>query len=156
VTIALVSALLVAAIAICVVLIPASRGGSRAADTLEPALDQLLNLDDATSFLVIKPRFAPHIFLQYAMYPESRTAKGFGVQIVFPQAEWSKEFFPKVVTKASKEGIRYEIIDDDGGGLRFAMVRFGKDVRSAAEFGRSILIDIFGFDSNYRFRARIN
>lgn len=135
-------------------LVPVSRGASRRADGLKPALVQLMNCEVPDAFLTVRPNYSPYRFIQF-----SRTQGEGGsseLELAFPLARWSEEFFPKIVSIASEENLPYEVRDEAGSGLRFVFVGFGDSACRAATFGQKVLTDVFGFQDDYGFRVRIN
>lgn len=148
----LVVALAIALIAIW--LVPASRGAPRRSDQLALALTQLMACELEQAFLSIRPKFSASKFLQFARYEMS--TGHLGLELAFPSAPWSTDYFPKVVTAASKLGLSYEIEEMEGNVNRFVFVRFGDSVDQAAAFAKSVLTEIFGFEQDYKFRVRIN
>ena len=135
-------------------IVPASRGVERKATEIEPALRQLLDTDLENAFLSVQPQFSRNKRIQYTRYQTD--AGSIGIELVFTNARWSEDFFPKVVTAASGADLPYDIQDAADSDVRFVFVRFGQSTKIAARFGREILVSIFGFDENYRFRVRIN
>ena len=135
-------------------LVSASRGASIRADQLESALSHLLQCELNQAFLSIRPKFSKYKFLQFARY-EMQDGK-LGVELAFPSAPWSEDYFPKVVSAASSQGLRYEVEETEGIVNRFVYVKFDDSVDLAAAFGKLVLTEIFGFDDDYRFRVRIN
>ena len=95
---------------IAVWLVPASRGAPRRSDQLEAALDQLLNCELQQAFLSIRPKFATNKFLQFDRYPMSDDRMG--IELAFPNAPWSDDYFPKVVTAASGNASGFPRTDD--------------------------------------------
>ena len=79
-----------------------------------------------------------------------------GLELAFPSAPWSEDYFPKVVTAASKQGLSYEVEETEGTVNRFVFVRFGDSVKQAAAFAKAVLIEIFEFAPDYTFRVSIN
>ncbi|RLA28417.1 MAG: hypothetical protein DRR11_16695 [Gammaproteobacteria bacterium] len=139
---------------ITVWLVPAGRGASRRSDQLEVALDQLLKCELEQAFLSIRPKFAATKFLQFGRYPigDSRL----GIELAFPSAAWSDDYFPKIVTAASQRGLKYEVQELKGEVNRFVFVQFEDSAYQAAAFAQSVLTDVFGFAPDYNFRVRIN
>lgn len=137
-------------------LVPISRGAARRADQLEPALGQLLECDIPSAFLTVRPRFSWNKFIQYSQYATGTKPRELELELAFPRANWSDEYFPKVVSLAAAEGLPYEVLEHASPELPFVCVRFGTSTSRAAEFGKRVLIDIFEFDANYEFRVRIN
>ena len=139
---------------IAVWLVPASRGAPCRSDQLQAPLDQLLNCELKQAFLSIRPRFTADNFLQFDRYPMSDGRQG--IELAFPSAAWSDDYFPKIISAASQQGLKYEIQELKGDVNKFVHVRFEDSVDQAAGFAKSILTDVFGFSSNYTFRVRIN
>ena len=143
-----------AIILIAIWMVPASRGASVGSGQLESPLRHLLTCDLEDVFLTVRPRFSQVKFVQFARYRADDGA--YGLELAFPSAPWSEDFFPKVVTAASSQGLPYEIEEAKGDVARFVFVRFGDSVETAAAFARSILDEIFNYSPNYKFRVRIN
>jgi len=130
------------------------RGAPRRADRLESAFLDLLRCEVDQAILFVRPRLSRVKFLQFPRYKKDDGS--LGIKLAFPYAAWSVDYFPQVVTEASKRGLSYEV---DGTGNvvdRFVFVRFDESVDQAADFAKFILLDVFGFDANYSFRIRIN
>ena len=145
--------ILLAALAIAYI-VPTVRGARRRVADLNPALEQLLRSDLANPIITVRPKFAPNKFVQFSRYDIDTKRRG--VELVFPHAPWSEAYFPKVVTLASKLGIKYEIVDDDYPGLRFVFVMFGDSTADAVAFAERVMVDILGFSGTYKFRVRMD
>ena len=135
-------------------MVPASRGAPRRADQLGLALTQLLGHEQEQAFLSIRPKFSANKFLQFSRYEMDEGQVG--LELAFPSAPWSTDYFPKVVTAASKQGLSYEVKETEGAVNRFVLVKFGDSVNRAAAFAKSVLTEIFEFAPDYTFRIRIN
>lgn len=135
-------------------LILATRGAPRRVDEIAPALEQLLRSSLENPIITIRPKFVPNTFLQFSRYPVDSSS--YGIELAFPQAQWSESYFPKVVTLASKSGEEYEIVEDEKHGLRFVFVKFGASTKRAARFAENVLTEVLGFPDTYRFRVRMN
>ena len=92
--------------------------------------------------------------MQFARYEKDDGL--YGLELAFPNVPWSESFFPKVVTEASRQGLHYEVEEAEGDVARFVFVRFGDSAESAAAFAKAILIEVFSYAPEYRFRVRIN
>lgn len=146
-----------AAVAIALIaiwMVPASRGAPLGSDQLEAPLRKLLTCEIEHAFLSVRPKFSQEKFLQFARYEAGKDQRG--LELAFPNAPWSEDYFPKVVTAASTQGLGYEIEKAEGDVIRFVFVKFGDSVDLAAAFAKSILIEIFDYAPDYKFRVRIN
>jgi hypothetical protein len=135
-------------------LVPASRGASVGSNQLVSPLRHLLTCNLEVALLTVRPKFSQAKFVQFARYQADDGA--YGLELAFPNAPWSEDFFPKVVTAASRQGLPYEIEEAEGDVARFVFVKFGGSVESAAEFAKTILNEIFNYAPDYQFRVRIN
>ena len=139
---------------IAIWMVPACRGASIGSDQLEAPLRQLLTCELESAFLSVRPKFSQEKFLQFSSYETGEGQRG--VELAFPNAPWSEDYFPRVVTAASTDGLSYEIEEAEGDVTRFVFVKFGDSAHSAADFAKSVLNEIFDYPPDYRFRVRIN
>lgn len=139
---------------IAIWMVPAGRGAPAGSDQLEAPLRQLLTCELENAFLSVRPKFSHERFLQFARYELCEGQRG--LELAFPNAPWSENYFPRVVTAASTQGLIYDIEESEGDVARFVFVKFGDSADSAAAFAKSILVEMFDYAPDYKFRVRIN
>ena len=142
---------------LCVVsvwLYTASRGASLKVENIEIVLNHFLQPRYRDSFLTIRPKYSPYKFLQFSIYGDANDP--LGLEMAFPDSDWSHEYVPILVSYASEHGVEYQVSARHASDTCFVFFRFGKSVRDAADFSRHVLSDVFEFDTGYTFRVRIN
>ena len=89
-------------------------------------------------------------FIQFRKYIHAKGDSG--LELGFPDAEWSREYFPKLVEWCEKNGFSSNLdCNSQGGGLNFLHVDTGDDLDRAMQLVEGIVIDIFGLESDTRF-----
>lgn len=94
-------------------------------------------------------------FIQFRKYIH---AKGdHGLELGFPDAEWSREFFPHLSEWCGQNGFAYDLDrNSQGGGLDFLYVDTGNDLDAAMRLVEGIVTDIFGLEPDSPFSYRID
>ncbi len=72
----------------------------------------------------------------------------YGIEVCFPNSDWSRHFFRKLEKLCKREGIKYEITEKTHiSPVEFLCIDFGKDSHAAHEFVKKIILEIFGMDN---------
>ncbi|MDD2601165.1 MAG: hypothetical protein PHO37_18400 [Kiritimatiellae bacterium] len=117
----------------------ASRGVVRNLECIEAALNELLRRGYDCGFLVIKVSYSTK-FVQIRKYI---TCPGkYGIQLAFPNARWSKKYFPRIIQICNSYDTNRCRIDYTGE-LEFLYFDFGKDLKQASQCVKQILVDAF-------------
>ncbi len=80
----------------------------------------------------------------------------YGIELCFPNSEWSYHFFQKLRRTCDDEKIKYSITGKtDGNPIDFLCIDFGKDTNSAYEFIKKIILEIFRMDNKVKLFVRL-
>lgn len=89
-------------------------------------------------------------FIQFRKYIHAKGDQG--LELGFPDAEWSREFFPRLAEWCEQNGFSHDIAhNSEGGGLNFLHVDTGDDLDAAMRLVEGIVTDIFSLEPNARF-----
>jgi hypothetical protein len=120
------------------------KGPAHSIDTILKPIDELLERGFDDGFLIISISNTKH-FLQLRKYIDNND--DFGLELVFPKAEWSIEYFSKLEKHCIDEGIPYSIRTEvRKHTLDFLYIIYGNDSKKSYEHIRAILITLFGVD----------
>ena len=93
-------------------------------------------------------------FVQLAKYIYRNT---YGIELTFPKAEWSSNYYDDLLVILKQQNIDYEIIEKVGNDdLEFIKVDFKKDSEGAFELVKKIFIQVFGFDNDLKLFLELN
>ena len=127
----------------------ATRGLPHTLETLEPAVRALLRQGYDGGFLTIDVAHEKK-FVQLRKYIHSRG--NYGIELGFPQAEWSAEYYTKLRELCDDESMSYRVSRASGTDdpLEFLFVDFGKDYSEATIFVRRVLKEVMDVPSEAR------
>ena len=132
-----------------------AKGGKRylIADLKHP-ISQLLKRGYDGGFLVVKPVFSKR-FVQFSKYIV-RLGE-FGIEMSFPRAPWSADFYELVEEKCKERDLDYSIEKKDSdNSLEFINVDFKTDTDSAYAVMVEIMTDIFGYPADKKYLALLD
>ena len=120
---------------------------------LNVALDILLKRGFDCGVLIVDHAKSKN-FVQFRKYIQKKGV--YGIELGFPNVEWSKEFIPDVKMQADK----YDLIiskppwaeDKDA----FLVIDFVRDTDKAYQFMRAIFLDVFGASEDDIYYARLD
>jgi len=102
-------------------------------------------------FIVIQDRNSEH-FVQFRKYILRNG--GYGLELGFPEAPWSRTYFPKLRDALTAEGTPFrETRESQGEVTAFIHVDCGQDIDRAVELARLCIFDIFGLGADCRFKS---
>lgn len=108
--------------------------------------------DQASAVLTFKGTDA---VIQFRKYIHAKGDRG--LELGFSDAEWSREYFPKLVDWCEKNGFACNLDrNSQGGGLDFLHVDTGDDLDTAMRLVEGIMTDIFGLKNDTRFYCRFD
>lgn len=104
-------------------------------------------------FLVIEDLDANR-FIQFRKYIPGGQIGGHGLEFSFPNAPWSRAYFPKLRDILTAKGIPFrEARENRGHVTAFIHVDCGQDVEMAFDLARRCFFDIFGLAPDTRFKS---
>jgi len=131
----------------------ASKGPAHSIESIESPIQGQLKQGYDGGFLIINISRSKN-FLQLRKYINA--PGDFGIELCFPNAKWSSQFFEKLKNLCIKSIIDYSITKEDPSGpLEFLYIDFGKDAHKAHEHVKKILLEIFELDENAKLFARL-
>lgn len=93
-------------------------------------------------------------FVQLSKYIDKAT---FGIELAFPKAEWSLQFYPSFLDLLKKKDIEYTIIEKlDNEDLEFIKIDFRKDSEKAFDLVKDIFIDVFECDDGLKLFLKLH
>ena len=140
-------------LAFLLALLRASKGPAHSIESIERPIKDLLKRGYNGGFLTIdSPRSKK--FLQLRKYINA--PGDYGIELCFPNTEWSTQIFKKLKNFCIKSGIDYSIAKEDPSGpLEFLYIDFGKDDYKAHECLKKILLEIFELDKNTKLFVKL-
>jgi hypothetical protein len=145
----------VIAIILCVglLVLRGMKGPSHSLETLEQPIRDLLKRGFDGGFLIIdisRTKF----FIQFRKYINA--PGDYGIELCFPNAKWSSQFFEKLKNFCTKEGIEYSIANKNTDGqLEFIYVDFETDYQKAHSYVKKIVLEVFELDENVKIFVRL-
>jgi hypothetical protein len=129
------------------------KGPAHSLESLERPIKDLLKRGYDGGFLVIDISRSKY-FIQLRKY--INTPGDYGIELCFPNAKWSSQFFDKLIAFCIKEGIEYSIAKESANGsLEFLYIDFDKDSNRAHNYVKKILQEIFELDVNTKLFIRL-
>lgn len=138
---------------VIVFILHATKGVLRDYEHLEGALADLLNrgLDNGTLFIKHKNS---HRFVQFRKYIRSRI--NYGIELHFPNAAWSRNYFQRLQDYCETEGLTTtRIVGDDENHMEFLCVDFKCDIERAHAVLGYILHQIFNLPAWEKYYVRL-
>ena len=131
----------------------AAKGPKRNLAQLERPIEDLLSRGFADGILILTHTRSER-FLQFSKYFDANK-QDFGIEINFPHAEWSKDYYEHVKDKCAKRNLDYkEMTTDDG--MKFIDIDFSKDTGTAFKFVCEIFANVMGLDSNDQYYVELS
>lgn len=131
----------------------AAKGPVRTIGQLQRPLEDLLQRGFDGGVLFIDHIGSPK-FLQYSKYIHRKGE--YGIELGFPDAEWSKEFYPEVKKICELKGFEYrQEGSNQHNELVFLNVDCGMNTKMAYQLARDILTEIFGCSDDDRYHVRL-
>ena len=131
----------------------ASKGVPKSLEELKGALEQLLEWGRSNGFLVITP-IGSNAFIQFNKYMLSATEAG--LELSFPRAAWSRDYFSAVEQLCDGEAIEYRIEHRPDNHMEFLTIDCRDDIPLAHKLTAQILTRVFdipGAGTGKRFRV---
>lgn len=148
--------IIVILVVVCVVLLVLRgvKGPGHTLESISKPIEDLLVRGYDGGFLIIDAS-GTNYFTQLRKY--IITSDNYGIELSFPKAEWSKDFFTQLVAFCDQNGIKYKISKDRSiqKPLEFLQVDFGKDANKAHALIKRIFIEIFGLSENAKLFVRL-
>lgn len=124
-------------------------------DRIEVPIAVLLKRGYNGGFLIIYDTNTNY-FLQFSKYISK--PNDYGIEFCFPNTTWSSKFFYELIELCKHERMCYYISkkeDNTKDSIEFLNIDFGRDVKSAYNFSRKILLDIFKLDETTKLFIRL-
>lgn len=140
---------------ICAVLLVlrGMKGPAKTLETLEKPISDLLKRGYNGGFLIIDISHTKY-FLQLRKYINAPGE--YGIELCFPNAVWSNEYFKTLVDLCKNGGINYSIAKrNEKDALEFLCIDFAKDEHKAHKFVKRILLEVFKVDDDIKLFVRL-
>jgi hypothetical protein len=118
----------------------ASKGVPKSLEELRSALQQLLEWGRSNGFIVITP-IGSNSFLQFNKYMLTSTEGG--LELSFPRAGWSRQYFSSVERLCDREAINYRIEHRPDSHMEFLTIDCKNDIQLAHKLAAQILTQVF-------------
>ncbi len=128
----------------------ASKGVLRSLHELKRSLTELLEQGSENGVLIITPRGTKK-FVQFNRY-ELSTGRS-GLELGFPSADWSREFFKKLKEYCDTEGIAYDIQTGVNYAMPFLTIDCQTDIDKAHDLITRIVERIFGMHPDRQYHV---
>jgi len=126
----------------------ASKGPARTPETLEWPIRGLLRQGYNGGYLLIKVARS-NKFLQLDKY--IRAPGEYGIELAFPKAEWSLQYFERLLDFCRNHGIEFRISSSSPGDpMEFLCIDFGNDYVRANDIVRKILVSVLDTPKDHR------
>ncbi len=130
-----------------------TKGPSRTLDELKQSIIDLDKRGLNHSTLIIDKLFSKK-FVQFRKLIDDGESN---IQLSFPNATWSKEYFPKVLNIVKNDNLNFSISQgEQSDKMEFLYINFKKDVGLAHSVMAKILLEVFKEDPNSRFHVLLN
>lgn len=120
-------------------------------EALKYYLEILLNRGYDKGFLIIRIKSSKK-FIQIRKYVNS--IDEYGIELGFPKAKWSLEYFKDLEDMCIQNNINYEYVYEEP--LDFIYIDFNSNIEYAYNTIKKILIEIFNQNENSRFFIRMD
>jgi hypothetical protein len=129
------------------------KGPAKTLKTIGKPISDLLRRGYNGAFLVIDVSHTKY-FLQLRKYI---SAPGeYGIELFFPNAKWSINFFNKLIDLCENEKIRYSLTKkNDNEQLEFLCIDFAKNSHDAYSFIKRILLEVFEVNEDTKLFIRL-
>lgn len=128
----------------------ATKGILRSLPELKNALRQLLEWGADTGFVVIIPRGTKY-FVQFKSYILRDGRRG--MEMSFPKADWSKQFFGRLQQYCDANGVGYEIRIGENDPMSFLVVDCQTDIDRAHDLIKAVVGEIFGLNVDRQYHV---
>lgn len=129
------------------------KGPAYTLETVQKPINGLLKQGYNGGFLIIDISGSKYFF-QLRKYIHA--PGDYGIELCFPHAKWSINFFQEVVSLCNRDGLIYSIRTENAdGSLEFLYVDFEKNVALAHKCLKNILLEVFGLNENVILFARL-
>ncbi len=143
---------LVIGILIYIALKKMSKGELRGNDEFMKYIEWLLNKGYSNGTLMID-HAKSNKFLQLSKYVKAN--KDYGIELAFPDAEWSKNYYRKLERLCKEENYTYNF-NTGSDGMKFLHIDFGKNTKRANECTKSILIKVFELPEKEKYHVLLH
>lgn len=127
----------------------ATKGVSRSYEDLKRPLQDLLSRGLENATLIIDHKRS-HRFVQFKKYTRSREQSG--IELFFPKAEWSREYFERLQNYCQIEGFSTRsVFGDDENRMEFLCIDLNGDVEKAHAVLGNVLQKIFGLSPKEKY-----
>jgi len=127
-----------------------SKGALHSLPELKRSLRQLLECGANTGFIIITPRGTKY-FIQFNSYVLRDGRRG--MEMAFPNADWSKEFFARLKAYCDANGIAHEIQFGNDHPMRFLVVDCQADIDRTHDLIKGIVGDVFGLNVDRQYHV---
>jgi len=149
----IIALLLLCALGIVLLVYKGMKGPSRTLEDLIVPIQDLLRRGYDGGILLIDVAHKKY-FLQLRKYIVG--AGNYGIELCFPNSDWSHDVFQKLREICNREKIEYVITEkNDTSPIEFLCIDFGKDSYAAHEFIKRIILELFGMDNNVKLFVRL-
>jgi len=129
------------------------KGPAKTIETIDRAINDLLMRGYDGGFLMIDIAHTSY-FLQLQKYINS--PGDYGIKFCFPNADWSRVFFQKMIDYTRKNEVEYSIMEkSETGSLEFFCVDFHKNTHEAHNFVKNILLNVFKVNEKVKLFVRL-
>jgi len=129
------------------------KGPAKTLEMLNKPIHDLLKRGYNGAYLMIDVS-GMNYFLQLRKY--IRIPGDYGIELCFPNAEWSSNFFKKLIELSEKEEVESSITEKNNDeSLEFLCIDFKRDGDKAFQFVKRVLLQVFEVDKNVRLFVRL-
>ncbi len=129
------------------------KGPSHTLKTIGGPISDLLKRGYNDGFLIIDISHSKY-FLQLRKYIHSRG--NYGIELHFPNVEWSERLFKKLTSFCKRAGIQYTIAEEKADiPIEFLHIDFEKDVFRAHNTIKNIILKVFKLDESVKLFVRL-
>lgn len=141
-------------VCIALLILRGTKGPEHTLESISKPIEDLLVRGYDGGFLIIDASGTKY-FTQLRKY--IITSNNYGIELSFPKAEWSKDFFIQLIAFCDRNGIKYSLSKEGSiqNALEFLHVDFGKDVNKAHVFIKRIFTEIFGLSKSTKLFVRL-
>ncbi len=146
--------IILAVICIGLLILRGVKGPAHTLESISKPIEDLLVRGYDDGFLIIDAS-GTNYFIQLRKY--IITSDNYGIELSFPKADWSKNFFIQLIDYCDRSGIKYSLSKEDSmkNALEFLHIDFGKDVNKAHGLIKKIITEIFGLSKSTKLFVRL-
>jgi hypothetical protein len=129
------------------------KGPAHTLETIEKPIKDLLKRGYDGGFLILSVSRSK-CFVQLRKYIKESGL--YGIELCFPNANWSAQYFEALIDFCIREDIEYLIAKENTDGpLEFLYIDFNRDIQKAHRYIKKIFKEILGVDENVKLYSRL-